>query len=337
MARPDCPRCGSDLVVAAPSGAPSEWVLELRAGTVPAGAVGGGFVHWLCRSCGHQWDPEAFPDRWVPGPGDPLPDPDSILADVGVRTQPSGEIATIEETDTSPGSALRRAREDGGVTLSDASKGTRIWERHLHALESDASLEEFPAPAYARFFLREYAEFLRLDPAPLLRQFDARHPTVEEPPLELLPDDRRRTKVLAGVMALISAAAVIVIGFMPADTRPDATPSFAPVTGGARVHDSGHGPFVPVAPERPGVRAVLFLSQPSWVEAVADGRVVESATLPAGERVAYRGRRDLQLTLGNGGGVRLRVNDDPIATGSPGDVVRFDFSWRKGRLDIARA
>lgn len=333
MPRPDCPRCGSDLVVAAPSGTPSEWVLELRGGDTPVSPVGGGFVHWLCHSCGYRWDPAAYPDRWIPGPGDPLPDPDDILTQLGLEVAPSADAATTEERDTNPGAVLRRAREERGRTLSEASKGTRIWEHHLEALESGAPLEEFPAPAYARFFLREYAEFLQLDPAPLLREFDERHPAVEEPPLEPLPDNRGRRRALAGIMAALAVAALIVIALLPPGSRPSVEPLPLARAAPVDVHDSGH---LASKPEPHGVRAVLRLSEPCWVRAIADGEVLASTTFPPGKRLVYRDRHLLELTLGNAGGVALRVNGDPVATGSSAVVVSFEFRWHKGRVVITR-
>jgi DNA-binding SARP family transcriptional activator len=46
--------------------------------------------------------------------------------------------------------------------VAEAAEKTRISAKYLRALEEDAGPEAFPAPAYARFFLREYAEFLGL-------------------------------------------------------------------------------------------------------------------------------------------------------------------------------
>jgi len=335
MARPDCPRCGSDLIVAAPSGAPTELVLELRGGNVP-GAAGGGSVHWLCRSCGHRWDPAAYLDQQVPGPGDPLPDPAGIAADLEA-SEPSQGVARIDETQGSPGGALRRARGEAGTTLAEVSKGTSIWERHLQALESDAPLEEFPAPSYARFYLREYAEFLHLDQEPLLRDFDALHPVVEEPDLEPLPDNRAPRKVATVILAVLSAAALILIAFHQPASPPSAEPTFPAGVTPITVHDSEHVPLHSGATREPsGVRVVIRLIQPSWVEVVSDSEVVVSTTLQPGEVVTYRARRLFELTLGNAGGVRLRVNGERVATGSPGEVVSFDFRWRNGTVATVR-
>jgi hypothetical protein len=306
-----CPRCGSDLIGAAPSGAPSLRVLELRSGTAPARR---GSATSLCRSCGHQWEAGQSREPW------------------------DGEHPEPEASDgaaPSPGLALRRAREGRAESLSQAAARTRIWDRHLEALEGDASLDEFPAPAYARFFLREYAEHLRLDPGPLLREFDARHPVVEEAPLEPLPDRRGRHRIAAGFLTALSVAALVAIAIVSFASRPDAgeePPATVPA-GEVTVHDRGRLEKPdPSAPVFEGIRAVLRLTEPSWVQVVADGAALEAATRQPGESLVYRARHRLELRLGNAGGVELRVNGEAVPTGGPGDVVDLAVRWRDGEV-----
>ncbi len=74
---------------------------------------------------------------------------------------------------------LRQARERRRVSLARAVEQTNIARQYLQALENGGSLEGFPAPVYARFFLAYYARFLGLDPGPLLRRLPqprAHHP-----------------------------------------------------------------------------------------------------------------------------------------------------------------
>lgn len=335
MARPDCPRCGSDLVVAAPSGAPSEQVLELRDGRVPAIAATGSVAHWLCRSCAYQWDPGDDPDRWVPEAGDPESDPSGPPAGPEAGTAEASEDARVV---SSPGAALRRAREEKGTEISDASQVTSIWDRHLLALESDASLDEFPAPSYARFFLREYAEYLQLDPEPLLRGFDARHPVVEEPPLEPLPDGRGRRRAVAGALVVLSVAALTFLALRQPAREPSPRPTMPVGVSPVRVNDSGHSPPASQPTREPtGVRVALTVMQPTWIQAVSDGEIVASTTFEPGESLVYRARELLQLRLGNAGGVRMRVNGEAMETGSPGEVVSFEFRWDEGDVLTTRA
>jgi len=310
--------------------------MQLRGENVPVIATGAGPVHWLCHSCGHRWDPTTYPG-WRPDHGDG-PDPVGAAADLEMADEPSRDTATTAEGGPSPGSALRRARREAGKTLGEVARGTGVWEPHLLALESDAPLEEFPARSYARLYLREYAEFLHLDPEPLLRDLDALHPVIEEPTLEPLPDTRGRRKLVALVLAVLSVATLTYIALRPSGSPPRAMSprphDDAPVT----VEDPGGVPPQGGAtPEPSGVRATLRLSQPSWVEAVSDGEVVAAATLQPGKPVVYRARKSLQLTLGNAGGVRLRVNGDRVVTGTLGEVVRLGFRWREdGTVSVAR-
>jgi hypothetical protein len=81
--------------------------------------------------------------------------------------------------------------------------------------------------------------------------------------------------------------------------------------------------------------ARLSFSAPCWVDAVADGRRVFVGTLSAGSR-AFRATRTLQLTLGNGAGVDLLVDDRRVATGAPGEVVHLSFTLKDGKVEMTR-
>src|SRR6476660_2134153 len=64
--------------------------------------------------------------------------------------------------DEGVGKALREAREKRKLGLSEAEEATRIRPRFLRALESE-EWDQLPGDAYARAFLRTYADFLGLD------------------------------------------------------------------------------------------------------------------------------------------------------------------------------
>jgi hypothetical protein len=60
--------------------------------------------------------------------------------------------------------ALRRRRERRGASIDEASVATRIRVEYLRALEAAAPMDAYPGEAYARFFVREYARFLGVEP-----------------------------------------------------------------------------------------------------------------------------------------------------------------------------
>ena len=332
----ECPRCGSALVVPAMPGGPSENVLQLRSGSPPTGWVGP-FDEWLCRSCGLRWPHERPPAEVALGapaahPGSaPSPIPGERIDTVdlpeveGASAVTSGRVATI----------LREAREARGLTVSDASKATRIWERYLQALEANAPLQEFPAPVYARSFLRAYAEFLELDTDSIVRRFDEDHPVPEDPILEPLPVLRPRRRAVAGALVFVSALALLAMAAArlqgDGEDGPAVSPPATASTSGALGGDPVTRP--PLPPRIDGIRAVLRLDDRCWVVAVADGGTLEpGTTLEAGERLVFRADRILQLELGSAGAVDLEVNGETVPTGTIGEVVTLELRWRDGEL-----
>ncbi|MCX7006848.1 MAG: helix-turn-helix domain-containing protein, partial [Kiritimatiellaeota bacterium] len=74
------------------------------------------------------------------------------------------------------GQQLKAARERKGVTASQAAAATHLKVQHVEALEHD-DYSRLTVPTYAKGFLKIYAEYLGLDPAPLLREYMARFAT----------------------------------------------------------------------------------------------------------------------------------------------------------------
>jgi transcriptional regulator with XRE-family HTH domain len=60
------------------------------------------------------------------------------------------------------GSSLREARERRGLELNEIERATRIRSRYLRALEEE-QFGQLPGRAYAKGFLRTYADYLGLD------------------------------------------------------------------------------------------------------------------------------------------------------------------------------
>jgi cytoskeleton protein RodZ len=60
------------------------------------------------------------------------------------------------------GSSLRAARMRQGLELSEVERDTRIRAKYLGALEDDR-FDVLPGPAYVKWFLRSYADYIGLD------------------------------------------------------------------------------------------------------------------------------------------------------------------------------
>ncbi|HUG14080.1 MAG TPA: RodZ domain-containing protein [Thermomicrobiales bacterium] len=69
------------------------------------------------------------------------------------------------------GDLLRQARDYKGVTLREAERATRISRNYLAALEGE-EFSDLPATTYARGIVRNYAQYLGLDPIATLEQYE---------------------------------------------------------------------------------------------------------------------------------------------------------------------
>jgi cytoskeletal protein RodZ len=70
------------------------------------------------------------------------------------------------------GDQLREAREARGHSLQAVADATRIVVRHLEALEQ-SDVEALPAGPFARGYIEAYAQFLGIDPGPILEAYHA--------------------------------------------------------------------------------------------------------------------------------------------------------------------
>ncbi|MEX2011303.1 MAG: helix-turn-helix transcriptional regulator [Chloroflexota bacterium] len=111
---------------------------------------------------------------------------------------------------------LHAARERKGVDLHRAERDTKIRARYLEALER-GDWRALPSAVYTKGFLRNYALYLGLDPAEVLRDWrrDRGNARETEPILgpRALTVPRPRFALSAGVVwAVLLAAAVIAFG-----------------------------------------------------------------------------------------------------------------------------
>jgi cytoskeletal protein RodZ len=93
---------------------------------------------------------------------------DSVEESISAEGEPK---TSLPDNETQPltgiGNTLRNQRERLGFTLSSVESQIFIPERYLAAIE-DGSLEALPSTVQGRGMVKNYAQFLGLDPEPLL-------------------------------------------------------------------------------------------------------------------------------------------------------------------------
>ncbi len=104
-----------------------------------------------------------------------------------------------------------------GLTLEQAAEDTRIREKFLRALES-GDYQTLPGAVYTKGFLRNYAEYLGLEPDAIILQFQSERGTPEAPrSFEPMRPIMRRSVILTPVVlvpfAVLGAVALLLAYF----------------------------------------------------------------------------------------------------------------------------
>jgi cytoskeletal protein RodZ len=109
---------------------------------------------------------------------DPAPLLNSLRSTLGAEeiSDPKTALPEQDQDDLPPqlldeiGSSLKSQREKLGLSLEEVENQSYIPERYLQAIEN-GSLEELPSTVQGKGMLKNYAQFLGLDPEPLLLSY----------------------------------------------------------------------------------------------------------------------------------------------------------------------
>ncbi|MCU0610422.1 MAG: DUF4115 domain-containing protein [Candidatus Eisenbacteria bacterium] len=229
---------------------------------------------------------------------------------------------------------MRQLREARGLTLDAAAEGTHVKVRYLEALEQEDT-GCLLGPAYAKSFLKAYAQFLDADPV-LIDEYRALLRS-DAPPHHPVPEASTRNCSRAPAwwigMGLVGAAAfmILVLRPFPAKEGPSAVvdaaaDSSTPYLAG----DPATADTLAIAPGGQPMAASDTLSSlqivavdSTWVEASADGQLRLHELLLPGEVRIIDASREYLLTLGNAGGAELSLNGERLPSPGPrGMVIR---------------
>lgn len=236
--------------------------------------------------------------------------PESMLAGLnpssGVFEQPAlAPLPLVGEDELSQGDSieaifqdigqrLKRHRELLGLSIEDVERHTHLRQRYLVALEA-GDLDSLPSPVQGRGMLNNYANFLGLDPEPLLLRFAqglqaqlaARQATRPVPSRPVQPAPRPPStfrRVVSGETLLAVLIVIFLVGFvvwgavriidMRSDQEPVPTaPSIAEVLLSAP-SPTATSTFLPPTPTVPPLPQAAGLTETPQAIAILPGEQV---------------------------------------------------------------
>lgn len=248
------------------------------------------------------------------------------------------------------GSMITKARKDAGLSIDDLSAATNIRVPLLRQMESD-NFSQCGGETYARGHLRNLATKLNIDPQIFLTAFEDEQLQIDRSMQDLLVENnvmrepRESRKVSWKVLVVISISTLFIAGFAQffisndsttdipvaleettepsASAEPTADPTVEPSAEATsesteeQVVSTGEGVEVIFTATR--ARSWLFVSDSS-------GRTLFSGQISQGASKTFSASEQLNLKVGNAGGVDLLVNGkkvDPL--GSDGEVVSVSY------------
>jgi hypothetical protein len=240
------------------------------------------------------------------------------------------------------GATLSAARKRRKIRLSEVEQATKIRGRFLQAIENE-EWDVLPGAAYARSFIRTYADFLGLDGARLAEQYGGGPPAATPGPRvdpdPIGPGEVRRGRRVSRrlVTAVVCAALVAVLvavglsGGNGGSSRP----------AGTKPGTSSSAPAPPAAENRPETVSIgLQTTAEVWVCVLdhAGRALVEGEVLPTGVEVGPFHSDSFTVAFGNGGivmtvdGKDAEIPETPSPIGyaveSDGQLARLAESER---------
>jgi len=236
---------------------------------------------------------------------------------------------------TNFGATFKKARESRGISLDQIAHETRINTRFLAAIENE-EFQVLPGGVFNRGFVRLFAEAAGLDPDQAVADYE-RLSSVPQPNdvvASTTAGPPKSQRNLYPVAIAVLAIAVAIFYFVTRESAPSiesGNPSKAVAPAGSRAPAQAQpagpapataqapSPDVPSEPEPPpsSVKAqVLTLDihalEKTWIKVAADGKSTnQGEVLEPGMSRKYTAETSLSLSVGNGAGLTLKINDMP--------------------------
>ncbi|MBJ7458010.1 MAG: helix-turn-helix domain-containing protein [Thermoleophilaceae bacterium] len=112
------------------------------------------------------------------------------------------------------GETLRERRMALKIDVHEVEEATKIRAKYLRALENE-EYDLLPGSAYVKSFLRTYAEYLEIDPRPLVDEYRTLDHHADEDPMVYTPTTvNRRGSYRLWLVALLLIVIVVVVLFL---------------------------------------------------------------------------------------------------------------------------
>jgi transcriptional regulator with XRE-family HTH domain len=239
------------------------------------------------------------------------------------------------------GGALRQARIDQGLGIDDVERDIKIRKKFITALEEGDSAS-LPGEVYARGFLKNYAEYLGIDPHEMLDAYREAHPLDSDEfkfkKQELLSFNTAPPKKLINwkfvIFAIVAVLFVAVIAYYfkdsfqskPGNEAEEQTDiqtqySTSPIAGDAREDD-----LIPADGELSEQIKFIVSGERCYVDIKVDGANIYRGMFERGEEKEYTYKSSVSIRTNDAGSITVIANGANIGVVGPqGELVTKEY------------
>ena len=240
-------------------------------------------------------------------------------------------MKTDEET-RSFGRYLQAIRLEKKISLEQVSAQTRVGVGNLLLLEQEDH-EQLPAEVFVKGFLRSYAAAIGADGDEAVRLYESSRDGVRKITESEASDGKSETRlgwkliISFGLLLCIVAGFIMVISILrhTAGTKESSqsTPPAVEENSVATESREGAGLSLESAknvPERLSLQITAL--ENTWVKVIIDEKESTAYNLSSGDDIELEATSGYNLLIGNAGGIKITLNDKPVAIpGESGQVV----------------
>lgn len=237
------------------------------------------------------------------------------------------------------GRYLKRCRLERGISLESVSSETRISVHNLKLLEGEAH-DRLPAGVFVKGFIRAYAKAIDADGdeavGRYLASIQGHRETVRFEADRVESESRfwlRLTLSLAALACIVVGAVGLLSlvdenissGAVPETVRaPAARPERIPAARVPAPEVVEAPPSVATSPKKILEKYLLHVQtlENTWMKVIVDDQESKEYSLRPGDNLVLEALSGFNLLVGNATGIRMRLNDKPVAlSGKSGQVV----------------
>ncbi len=230
------------------------------------------------------------------------------------------------------GEIFKQVRAERKITISQVESEIKVRRKFLEAIENE-EFSQIPNIVVARGFIKLYSDFLGLDSKKLLQKFqeairDDKNLQKSDKAQWVLLDSSRTAGILsfkfaAPIFSIILIAFILYFGVSHFKN----SLSVSIRTSETFIKTEMDVPRAVVTqPESEKVLLSADFVDRTWVSVELDGKEAFTGVVGRGQKMFWEADKKIKIKAGNGGGVKVAVNERPLGLlGAKGSVIEKEF------------